>query len=116
MLKLWIWFRKLFHRHSSDWLSPEEIKDVAIAEKEIATGKAKTFKNANDLLADLHQARSKDRNLWPDTGRHRRGIPLPKAGQKATRQDVSKFMKHGHQAPWYRKSVKAKIQPEEEED
>ena len=25
-------------------------------------------------------------------------------------------MKHGHQAPWYRKSVKAKVRPEEEED
>lgn len=39
-------------------------------------------------------------------------IPKP----KAVHQDVSKFMKHGHQAPWYRKSVKAKVQPEEEED
>lgn len=38
-----------------DMLSPEETKDVATAEKEIATGKAKTFKNVDDLLADLHR-------------------------------------------------------------
>lgn len=42
-------------------------------------------------------------------------ISIPKAGNRASRQNVSKFMKHGRQAPWYRKSVKARIQPEEEE-
>ena len=116
MLKLWNWFKKLFHRSSSDQLSAEEIRDVVIAEKEITTGKAKIFKNADDLLTDLHRARSEYQNLWPDTGRHHRGIPLPKVGQKATQQNVGKFMKHGKQLKSYRKSVKAKIQPEEEED
>ena len=50
-----------------------------------------------------------------------KGVPrvratyVPKPGQKATRQDMGKFMKHGRQAPWYRKSVKAKKRPEEED-
>ena len=34
---------------------------------------------------------------------------------KAVNQDVGRFMKHGHQAPWYRKSVKAKVKPEEDD-
>ena len=40
---------------------------------------------------------------------------VKKLGTQATRQDYGKFMKHGHQASWYRKSVKAKVQPEEED-
>lgn len=37
-------------------------------------------------------------------------LPRP----KAVNQDVGRFMKHGHQASWYRKSVKARKQPEED--
>jgi hypothetical protein len=40
---------------ASDSLSPEEIKDVAIAEKEFASGKCKTFKTADEMIADLHK-------------------------------------------------------------
>lgn len=40
---------------------------------------------------------------------------VPRAGVQATRQDVGKFMKHGKQSSYYRKSVKAKIQPEDED-
>lgn len=40
-------------------LSLEEIKDVEASEKEIASGKCKTFKNAKDLIADLHKGRKK---------------------------------------------------------
>jgi len=38
--------------------------------------------------------------------------------EKATKQDVGRFMKHGHQAPWYRKSIKEskKLKNEEEKD
>lgn len=39
---------------------------------------------------------------------------VPKPGSQATSQDIGKFMHHGKQAPYYRKSVKAKIQPEDE--
>lgn len=39
---------------------------------------------------------------------------IPKAGHQAVNQDVSKFMKHGRQSPLYRKSIKAKVKPEEE--
>ena len=41
---------------------------------------------------------------------------IRKMGSQAGKQDIGRFMKHGHQAPWYRKSVKAKVQPEEDED
>jgi len=101
-LKLWLWLKKLFHKENLDRLTPEEEKDVAIAEKEIATGQAKSFDSVNDFLDDLHRTRSR--------------TVVPKAGKQATRKDYGKFMKHGHQAPWYRKSVKAKVKPEEEED
>lgn len=47
---------------------------------------------------------------------HRKHVEPHLRPVKAVNQDVSRFMKHGHQAPWYRKSVKAKIQPDEEED
>jgi len=40
---------------ASDSLSPEEIKDVAIARKEFASGKCKTFKTADEMIADLHK-------------------------------------------------------------
>jgi len=39
---------------------------------------------------------------------------VPKPGRQATRQDISRFMKHGRQTPWYRKSVKAKKKPEDD--
>ena len=39
---------------------------------------------------------------------------VPKHGHQATRQDISRFMKHGRQASWYRKSVKAKKRPEDD--
>ena len=38
---------------------------------------------------------------------------VPVAGSQATRQDIGRFMSHGRQSKGYRKSVKAKIQPEE---
>ena len=40
---------------ASDSLSPKEVKDVAIARKELASGKCKTFKTADDMIADLHE-------------------------------------------------------------
>ena len=99
ILKLWLWLKNLFYRKSSDRLTFEEAQDVRISEKEIATGNVKTFDNVDDLLDDLHSV----------------PILVPKAGRQASRQDIGKFMKHGHQASWYRKSVKAKVQPEDED-
>ena len=40
---------------ASDSLSPKEIKDVAIARKELASGKCKTFKTADEMIVDLHE-------------------------------------------------------------
>lgn len=45
---------------------------------------------------------------------HPRLLVVRKAGSAASRQDVGRFMKHGHQLPGYRKSVKAKVNPEED--
>lgn len=42
-------------------------------------------------------------------------IIVTKTGSQATRQDYGKFMKHGHQTPYYRKSIKAKVKPEDED-
>jgi hypothetical protein len=39
---------------------------------------------------------------------------IPKTNIRAVNQDISKFMKHGKQSKQYRKSIKAKIQPEED--
>jgi len=33
---------------------------------------------------------------------------------RAVNQNVGRFMKHGRQAPWYRKTVKTKVNPEED--
>jgi hypothetical protein len=40
---------------ASDSLSPKETKDVAIARKELASGKCKTFKTADEMIVDLHK-------------------------------------------------------------
>ena len=45
--------KKLFE--ASESLSPKEVKDVAIARKELASGKCKTFKTADEMIADLHE-------------------------------------------------------------
>jgi len=55
----------------------------------------------------------KRQNEW--SAHMREHVDLPQR-PKAIHQEVSRFMKHGHQAPWYRKSVKVKVQPDEEED
>ena len=39
---------------------------------------------------------------------------VPKHGRQATRQNISRFMKHGRQASWYRKSVKARKRLEDD--
>lgn len=41
---------------------------------------------------------------------------MQKSGAQATRQDIGKFMKHGRQSSYYRGTVKARVQPEEEEE
>ena len=40
---------------ASDSLSFKEVKDVAIARKELASGKCKTFKTADEMIVDLHE-------------------------------------------------------------
>jgi hypothetical protein len=55
---------------------------------------------------------------WPDSQEQptpHAPILISKPGSKASRQDISKFMKHsGRQLPSYRKSIKAKKKPEED--
>jgi hypothetical protein len=40
---------------------------------------------------------------------------VPVAGSQAIHQDISKFMKHGRQTLEYRRSCKARIQPDEDD-
>jgi len=40
-------------------LTPEEIRDVEVSEKEIREGKSKTFTNVDDFINDLHKSRTK---------------------------------------------------------
>jgi hypothetical protein len=42
-----------------------------------------------------------------------RPIVVRRPGSQATRQDIGKFMKHGRQSKPYRRSIKAKVNPEE---
>jgi len=51
---------------------------------------------------------------WPEKWEHKPPPRIPKP-RKAIHQDVGKFMRHGRQAPWYRRSVKARKKPEEED-
>jgi len=78
-LKLWDWFKKLFHRQVNE--------------------------ESESLQERLEREEFDRDHVEPH-------LQTP----KAIHQDVGRFMKHGHQAPWYRKSVKAKVQPEEEKD
>jgi hypothetical protein len=89
-LKLWDSIKKLFHRQkekASDWIT---IKLKEPIELEPGGYEISTIPKEPILIR--------------------------KMGDQAKSQNIGRFMKHGHQAPWYRKSVKAKIQPKEEED
>jgi len=44
---------------SEETLSPEETRDVEVSERQIASGKCKTFETAQDLITDLHKKRKK---------------------------------------------------------
>jgi hypothetical protein len=51
----------------------------------------------------------------PKVERPKINIIIPKAGSQAIHKDLNKFMRvHGKQLSTYRKSVKAKVRPEEE--
>ncbi|MCL6579263.1 MAG: hypothetical protein K6T73_07750 [Candidatus Bathyarchaeota archaeon] len=50
------------------------------------------------------------------TGRSPTYRRISKPSAKAVHKDISRFMKHRRIAPWYRKSIKAKVKPEEVEE
>lgn len=100
------WFKNLLKQR------PKEEFQLRIPKIEVtleAKDKKEALSEANKAVAVM----LKHEEWWKEVERPARLVP--KAGQQATRQDVGKFMKHGHQAPWYRKSVKAKVKLEEED-
>ena len=52
----------------------------------------------------------------PDTSKSPHIMLVQKAGSQASRQDISKFMKHGRQSPMYRRSIAQKKNPDDEID
>jgi len=62
-------------------------------------------------LSILHEGDHIYNPKYPQPNRY-----VPVAGSQAIHQDIGRFMKHGRQASYYRKSIKARIQPNEEGD
>ena len=63
------------------------------------------------LVTDVSRRGIVTRNNIRPPSRARR---LRKPGYQAAHQDISRFMKHGRQTAWYRRSVKAKKRPEDD--
>ena len=107
-------FRKLFRRPTQQssvtvtevGTTLESGTNAALSGLEIAT--------PDDAGKQLKRCESTPSKFVPS--RHR-SIYLQKPVQKPL-GDIRavRKMKHGHQAPWYRKSVRAQVRPEEEED
>ena len=111
MKRISLFFRRLLHRSiekAEATHEREKPKEEWTYKRDKETG-VKILESEKDPEA-LNKIKAIADELFPP--RPRRTIVV-KAGRQATRQDVSKFMKHGKQAPWYRKSVKAKIKPED---
>lgn len=98
MLAFWSWLKKLFKKQEP---KPNPIKEYNRAVDEFHEAAKDLTKKVIEVGLDTLAERAERRPPFQ---------PLP-----ASRQDIGKFMKHGHQAPWYRKSVKAKVKPEEED-
>lgn len=94
-------FRRLFKKQE-----PNPITEYRKAKEDFGLATKKLIDKGIDVGIDALANRKAEPQYAP--------LFVPKAGLQATRQDYGKFMKHGKQAPYYRKSVKAKIQPEDE--
>jgi hypothetical protein len=103
-LTFWLWLKKHFKKQEPK-LNPIKEYDKAVENFNRATKKltGKIIDVSIDTLAK-QPTHPKEVNFRISTSK------------PAVKQDIGKFMKHGHQAPYYRKSIKAKIQPDEEED
>jgi hypothetical protein len=81
------------------------------------------YKEPRNAIREEHQPEPTRKAILPriepprvEQPHRRRRLIVGHAGQQATRKPLDKFMKHGHQAKWYRRTVKAKVRPEEPED
>jgi hypothetical protein len=83
------------------WIKLLHREKKASARKEYARAKEEVIDAAGDLALKVFDEATRPRFVSP---------PKPKLGEIRAVQK----MKHGHQAPWYRKSVKANVKPEED--
>jgi len=73
-------------------------------------------REATKEIERIEKKREEMMNKWRGQIIRYRARNLPKPGSQASRQDISKFFKgKSRQASWYRKQIKRKIAPEEEE-
>jgi hypothetical protein len=104
-------FRKLFRRpakaamersasHRVECSTPQAIEHTATQHDTVQHSEPRTVSRQEIVNVS-----------WP-----RSPVVVKHAGFQASRQPVGRFMKHGHQAPWYRKTVKAKVRPDQEEE
>lgn len=96
--KVWEWIRiHIFRRKPSEWIRKEvkinywTKKGECEAELEIPKVTFRPKHKSQEMYVDKIEIK-----------------------QKAIHQDVSKFMKHGRQSTYYRKTVKERKQPEED--
>jgi len=110
MRRLTDFFRRLFRR-------PAKKEEVSVTEQgtlqgmEHSIAQHDTVQHSEPMVSRATTQQRRDTPLPP-----RRSVVVKHAGSQAGRQDVGRFMKHGKQLPHYRKSVKAKIQPEKEDE
>ena len=106
-MEILTWLRKLFHREHK----PNPIQEYNKAVEHFnEAAKELTHKVIDVSVGTLAQQKKA-----AEIGEiYRAPLFVPKIGFNAERQDISKFMKHGRQLKTYRKSIKAKIRPEED--
>jgi len=96
--EVWEWIRThILRRKPSEWVK----KETKIS--------FWTKKGEHEAELELPQVAFR-----PKHGKQEAYIDKIEIKPKAIHQDVSKFMKHGRQAPWYRKSMKERKNPEED--
>ena len=102
---------RLFHREQPDKISEEAIVEYKRIERQPTIGERLEAQQER-LVRERWLPEPKPK---PRVRRVRgRGHGLPKPKSKAVHADISRFMKGSkHQHKWYRRSVRAKIDPED---
>lgn len=99
------WLKKLLKRQK-----PKQEFQLKIPRIEVTL----EAKNKKEALTEANKAIGvllKHEEYWKEV--QHPTLLVPKAGRQATRQDMSKFMKHGKLNKEYRVSIKRKKQPDD---